>query len=170
MTQAIKMTIEDQDDCQRTMRRIHQLLDCGIFKPANHQHILMQSAFIDLMICMRDLLHKTAKYAQRVSFDDDILKNDYVNDVTDAVTAIRDACCHINSFKQHFDVPQHRGSFMVVNGAGALLQINDFRLSSDYKDDIAFFYGKNRLYFHRHIMRAFEEAVTKLEPMLDKIP
>ena len=89
-----------------------------------------------------------------------------MHDITDAITAVRDACCHINSFKRLFDDKGNRGSFMVTYGKGNLLKLNDLELKSDYADDIAFFYGNNRLYLKRHIIRAFKESRALLEPML----
>jgi len=42
------------------------------------------------------------------------------------------------------------------------MKIGDLELNSEYEDDIAVFYGANRLYFKRHILRAFEEAKNLL--------
>ena len=120
------------------------------------------SAFIDLMICMRDLMHKTEKYAQKIDFNDDILTNNYVNDVSDTIRAVRDACCHIDSFKRNFDESGNRGAYNVAYGKCNFMKIGELELNSDYEDDIAVFYGANRLYFKRHIIRAFEESKTLL--------
>ena len=46
------------------------------------------------------------------------------------------------------------------------MQIGDLKLTSDYDDDVAFFYGTNRLYLKRHIIRAFEEANLLLRDQL----
>jgi len=86
------MNIKDRQDCESNIRRIEELLACGIFNQENAGHILQVSAFIDLMICLRDLMHKTEKYAQKIDFSDDILVNDYVTDVSDAIRAIRETC------------------------------------------------------------------------------
>jgi len=160
--------ISDQQGCELNIRRIEELLGCGIFEPASSGNILQSAAFTELVICLRDLLHKTEKYAKRISFTDDVMTNEYVHDITDAVTAVRDACCHINSFKRLFDDRGNRGSFLVIYGKGNLARIGDLELKSDYEDDIAFFYGKNRLYIKRHIIRAFKEAMARLAPMLPK--
>jgi hypothetical protein len=55
---------------------------------------------------------------------------------------------------------------MVAYGKCNLMKIDDLELKSEYQDDIAVFYGKNRLYFKRHIVRAFEEAQIKLAPIM----
>ena len=161
------MDVSDQQDCEFDIRRIEELLSCGIFESAGSR-ILRSAAFIELMICLRDLLHKTEKYAKRISFTDDVITNEYVHDITDAVTALRDACCHIDSFKRLFDDRGNRGIFNVIYGKGTFMKIDDFEVKSDYEDDTAFFYGKNRLYMKRHIVRAFKEAAELLAPMLPK--
>jgi hypothetical protein len=160
------MDISDRQDCEININRINKLLSSGIFEAYNSLNILQSSAFIELMICLRDLLSKTEKYAKRISFSEDVMTNEYVHDITDTITAVRDACCHINSFKRLFDDKRNRGSFMVTYGKGNLLKINDLELKSDYADDVAFFYGNNRLYLKRHIIRAFKESRALLEPML----
>jgi hypothetical protein len=160
------MDFNDKQDCEFDICRINELLSCGIFSHCEILRILQSSAFIELMICLRDLLSKTEKYAKRISFTDDVILNQYVNDVTDAITAVRDACCHINSFKRLFDDRGNRGSFNIAYGKVKLMKIDDLELKSDYEDEIAFFYGKNRLYMKRHIIRAFNKSRQLLEPIL----
>jgi len=160
------MKIQDQQDCEGSIRRINQLFECGIFDAKNSSHVLYNSAYIELMICLRDLMHKTEQYAARVDFTDDILVNKYVKDVHDAVTTHRDACCHINSFKHRFDDQGNRGAFNICYGKGNLMKINDVELRSDYEDDVAIFFGTNHLYMQRHIIRAFDEFCERLVPIL----
>ena len=47
------------------------------------------------------------------------------------------------------------------------MRIGDVELTSDYEDDIAVFYGVNRLYFKRHIIKAFEESKNLLAEHLN---
>ena len=164
------MEITDQQDCGSNIRRIEQLLSCGVFEIGNSHNVLQPSAFIELVICLHDLLNKTEKIVKRISFTDDVRTNEYVHDITDAVTAIRDACCHINSYKRLFDDQGNRGSFLVIYGKGNLVKIGDLELKSDYEDDVAFFFGKNRLYINRHIVRAFKEAKVLLTPVPSNFP
>ncbi len=161
------MEIKDRQDCESNIRRIEELINCGIFNQENSGNILQMSAFIDLMICMRDLMHKTEKYAQKIDFNDGILTNNYVNDVSDAIRAVRDACCHIDSFKRNFDENGNRGSYNVAYGKCNFMKIGELELNSEYEDDIAVFYGANRLYLKRHIIRAFEEAKNLLAEQMN---
>ncbi len=162
------MNIKDRQDCERNIHRVTQLIDSGIFNSNNGGHPLQQSAFIDLMICMRDLMHKAEKYTKRVDFVEDVLTNNYVKDVTDAITAIRDACCHIDSFKKNFDSNGNRGEYMVAYGKCNLLRMGDFEAKGEYEDDVAVFYGRNRVYLRRHILRAFHQAQAQLQPLLER--
>ena len=164
------MDIKDRQDCELSFRRIEQLFDSGIFSSENARNLLQVSAFIELMICMRDLMHKCEKYATRISFTDDVLTNEYVSDATDAITAVRDACCHINSFKKLFDDHGNRGGYNVVYGKGAFARIGNLELRSDYDDDVGIFYGRNRVYLRRNIVRAFDEAKALLTPLIKECP
>ncbi len=160
------MDIYEEQECQDSIFKINSLLNCSIFDVVNSGNILQSAAFIELIICLRDLLHKTEKYAKRISFTDDIIMNEYVHDITDAVTATRDACCHLDSFKRVFDDQGNRGSFNVIYGKGYFAKFGDVEMKSEYEDDTAVYYGKNRLYIKRHIVRAFREATTLLMPIL----
>jgi hypothetical protein len=162
------MDIYTEQECQSSIFKINSLLSCGIFDSANVGNILQSSAFTELIICLRDLLYKTEKYAKRISFTDDIIINKFVNDITDAVTAVRDACCHLNSFKNIFDDQGNRGSFVVIYGKDNFANFGDVEVKSEYEDDIAIFFGENRLYFNRHIVRAFKEATALLSPILTR--
>lgn len=157
---------QDAQDIESDLFRIDALLSTGIFRPECSGHPLLASAFTELVIVLRDLLHKCERYARRIDFTDDVIQNDYVRDVTDAVTAARDACCHVDSFKRTFDDRGNRGSFIVMYGKGTAVAIGDLNLGSDYEDDTAVWFGTNRLYLGRHVIRAVEEAATLLKPLI----
>jgi len=57
---------------------------------------------------------------------------------------------------------------MVAFGKANLMKLGDVELRGDYDDDVAIFYGTNRLYLKRHIIRALHEAQEQLEPMLGR--
>ncbi len=161
------MDMNDIQDCRECISRIQEILDSGIFEKTNKRNTFQQSAFIELMICMRDLLYKAEKYGKRIDFKDDIMVNDYVKDITDAVKAIRDACCHINAFQRNYDDHNNRGSFNVMYCKCKPVKLGSFEMYSDYNDDVAYYYGNIRLYLNRHIKRAFQEAKEFIGPMLN---
>jgi hypothetical protein len=160
------MTIYEEQECTESILTISALLNCGIFKSDNEGHILQGAAFTQLMISLRDLLSKAEKYTQRIAFTDDVLTNNHVRDITDAVTSVRNACCHLDSYEHQCDEKGNRTSFVVVYGKGKFMKFGDLEVECEYDDDVAVFYGRNRLYLKRHIVRAFREAQDLLAPIL----
>src|SRR5262245_11171607 len=121
------MDFQDEQDCKADIRRINELLSSGIFG-ADNRSLLQQSAFIELMICLRDLMHKTEKYSKRIAFTDEVITNEDVKDITDAIKVVRDACCHIKTKKRWLDDRKNRGAYLVVYGKGTLMRINDLEI------------------------------------------
>jgi hypothetical protein len=165
----MKMAIESD------FRRVAEILDSNIFDPQNVSHPLVQSAFIELLIRVRDLMAKTEKLVKRIDFNDDVIKtsspngvND-VNDVTDFIEFVRNAACHPESDK-HFLEPQHgKFTFSVASGMISILaRPGEKTITSDYDDDVCFFFGPQRIYLKSHLLRAIEQARTQLSPLLGK--
>lgn len=147
--------------------RINKLLDCGIFAPAHSRNVLFRAAFIEILIALRDLMYKAEKNASRVSFDDDVKKTAQVKDVSDLIKYVRDALCHPDSDNHFLEPGNIKASFTVGFGKVGLMKIGDFEQVSMYEDDICFFFGSQGIYLRRHIVRAFDEAKAKLQPLLD---
>ena len=144
--------------------RIKAILGSNIFATQNRKHPLKESAVIELMICLNDLLAKAKQKGLRISFTDDIVITPKIKDITDLVAVIRNAACHIPSGNRHVDDYENRLSGMGY-GKTVLGSFNGVVLESEYEDDIAFFYGHHRIYLARHILRAFKEAKKKLAPL-----
>ncbi len=154
-------------EIESTFRRLNEILASGIFAPQNGGHIFVQSAFIETLIRLRDLMFKTEQYSSRISFTDDVVTSAKVNDVTDLIKFVRDALCHPESENHYIDVAnQIKATYNVAYGKGALLSIGTAAQASDYDDDVCFFFGLQKIYLHRHIIRAFDEAKQKLSPLL----
>ena len=155
-----------KSDAKAAIERVELLLNCGIFHQENSNHILFKAAFIELLIALRDLMYKVEKYSTRIAFDDDVKKTDGIKDVTDLIKYVRDALCHPDSENHYVEAGNIKATFCVVFGQGNLLKIGDFEQSSQYKDDTCFFFGSQGIYLQRHVMRAFNEAKIKLNPIL----
>jgi hypothetical protein len=110
---------------------------------------------------------KTEKLSTRVSFQDDVNITQNVKDVTDLITHVRDALCHADSYKNFIEPGKNRFSFNVVYGKSKGININGVDFSSDYDDDVCFFFGEQKIYLRRHIIRVLKEAKEKLLPLLD---
>ncbi|MEN3325865.1 MAG: hypothetical protein V7638_672 [Acidobacteriota bacterium] len=162
------------------MERVDLLLATDIFSRANQNHPLLQSAFIDLLICLRHLTWKSDREGFRVSFTDDLVLTAMVKDVTDAIKVVRDALCHPDSDHSHVikgrakrrgerstEFGQGEVRFVVVYGKipAAIRLPGELTIGSEYDDDVCFWFGTNKLYLKRHILRAFEEAKRNLIPL-----
>ena len=145
--------------------RVERILRSGIFSIEQQENPLVISALIELLIRTRDLLAKAEKFSRRVSFKDDVVFTSKIQDVTDLIVFARDCACHIDSFKHGIDDQRIRVSFNLLYGAGVFAKHGERRLESQYGDEVAFFFGEQRVYLYRHILRAYKEAVTRLHPL-----
>lgn len=166
-TEPPKLTKDDIDffianDIGQNIRRIKAILGTDILSPDNAGHPLVKSAFTELMICLRDLMAKTEKYGTRISFTDDMVATPEVFDITELTTFIRDALCHVGIYN-HFIVPNRvKASFNIVYGKGTLANVGGIEFTSEFQDDVCYFFGIHKIYLKRHILRAFAEAETQL--------
>ena len=104
------------------------------------------------MIILRDMVAKCEKFSNRLSFIDDVVISEKVSDVTDLITYVRDALCHIDSQKHLFC--SNKITYCIACGKGNLIKIGDKTITSDYNDDICFIFGEQKIYLKRHIFRA----------------
>ena len=159
------MDFYTKSDIQISIRRVDELLSCGIFDQENAQNPLVQSALTELLILVRDLMAKSRIYAKPVEFTDDVNVTETVKNVSDAIKFVRDAICHVDSDNRNHDECNARLSYNIAYGQCNLATIGDVEIKSDYPDDICFFFGNQKLYLNRHIARAFKEARHNLEPL-----
>ena len=155
-----------KSEIESSFNRIDAILETNIFHAENKKNPLLKSAFIELLVCLRDLMYKTEKYSSRISFDEDIVKNDKVNDITDVIKYVRDALCHLDSDIHYLEEGDIKAIFNIIYGKGSILSVFDYVQESDYLDDICFFFGSQKIYLKRHILPAVEEAKSKLLPLL----
>jgi len=163
------MDVFTRFEIQVDILRLETILNCGIFNQEQFSHPLRQSAFTELMICLNDLLQKSKNEGLRIAFTDNVDITPDISDITDLVNTIRNAVCHIHS-PSHMLTDTIKFTFNTAYGKGAVAKINDIVITSDFPDDIAFFFGKERIYMKRHIHRAFLEAKDKLLPLISQSP
>lgn len=159
-----------KSDIESSIYAIEKIINTGIFNDENSQNVFVRASFTQILIYLRDLMYKSEKYAnKRIDFTDDVTplneNNFKVKDVSDLIKFVRDAICHP-------DVPHHyfsdgvKATFNIVYGKGQLMQIDGVDIKSDYEDDVCFFFGKEKIYLKRHIIRAYNEAKRALMPLL----
>ncbi len=155
-----------QNDILTDINSINDILATDIFAPKNAHNPLVRPAFISLLIHLRDLMYKTDKYSQRIDFTDDVITTSDIRDVTDLIKYVRDALCHPDSPNHYLIKGNVKATFMISYGKCHLLSIGNINIFSEYDDDICFCFGEYRIYFNRHIIRAFNEAKQRLSPLL----
>jgi hypothetical protein len=108
-----------------------------------------------------------SRNVSRIDFDDDVVKTDEIEDVTDLIKYVRDALCHLDSDNHYLETGNIKASYNIAYGKVNLLSIGEFKQISDYEDDVCFFFGSQKIYLKRHIVKAFEIAKDKLLPLLN---
>ena len=155
-----------KSEIENNFNRIHAILGTEIFEIENKMSPLLKSAFIELLICLHDLMYKMENYSSRISLDEDIVKTDEINDITDVIKYMRDALCHVDSDNHYLEKGDKKAIFNVLYGEGSIFTVYDYVQESYYPDDICFFYGSQKVYLNRHILPAVEEARSKLLPLI----
>lgn len=171
----VTMTSNTDPRIQKAFNRIQQILDTHVLDQPD-QNPLQESAFIEILIRLDELLAVVNKLGKRISFTHDLKLFPNVRDITDTIKACRHAVCHVRGRHQLANAtgnpkPEHTPlkpsdyhvEFNAAWGKGVLFETLNFKLESDHNDDIAIFYGAHRLYLKRHIIRAFQEAKAILD-------
>ena len=158
------MDFYTKSDIKNSFRRVDELLGCGIFDLVQSNNPLMRSALTEILILVRDLMEKSKIYATPVDFVDDVNITDKVQNVSEAIKFVRDAICHVDSENRNHDECKARLSYNVAYGKCNLAKIGDVEIKSDYEDDVCYFFGNQKLYLRRHVIKAYEEAKSKLLP------
>lgn len=149
----------DKFELQDQLNRCKQIYGSGIL---HTDSIFTQSAFIEIMILLSDILQYLKKNNLCINFKDDISGDNVIN-ITDLVTKIRNAACHIRTSDES-NFSNNRFAFCKFVGP-AKIKIGEIIYGSDYNDDIAFFYGDKKLYLNRHIKRLLEEVSGKINKL-----
>ena len=153
-------------DIKSDIETIEKIIQTDIFMPNNIRNVFMKSAFIEVLICLRDLMYKTERLSSRINFTDDVVITNDVQDVSDLIKYVRDALCHIESQNHFISNTKVKATFNIAYGKCNIMQIGNISISSDYDDDICFCFGEQKVYLNRHILRAFNEAKKKLLPLI----
>ncbi|WP_454825348.1 hypothetical protein [Paraburkholderia xenovorans] len=138
-----------------------KLFACGVFSDGGAGSPMFEPAVVFLLINLNDLLQKADDSGHRVTFNDYIGASAGINDVTTLVNKCRNAACHIGSSESNIDTNVFKFT-VVVGEVPNAMRIGEHIYGCDFADDIAIFYGKNRLYLRRHAQRALDEVVENL--------
>lgn len=146
-------------DISSNIRNSENLLKTGVFS-AEVLRSFQEPVFVSMILKLDDTLQKFNIFNKRINFKDDINIKMGVKDITDLVNKIRNAICHINSPENLLDKKtKTKFVFSMIIGKGTAISIDgNPSATSDYEDDIAFYYGEYRIYLKRHISRLIKES------------
>ncbi|WP_122259700.1 hypothetical protein [Pseudomonas syringae] len=140
-------------DIQSSIMRCNDLFNTGIFNSNNSTGVIFEAAVTLVVLNLHDLLQKAHKDGKRVDFVDDVEITKNISDVTDLISACRNAACHISSGSHNIE--SCKFTFCVATGYGpGSYSINGKDMGCDYADDIAIYYGEKRVYVRRHLHRS----------------
>jgi hypothetical protein len=142
-------------DIQSSVSRCADLFNSGIFSSGSSAGVLFEASVTLLLVHLNDLLQKAKLDGNRIDFTDDMETSESIADITDLVRACRNAACHVTSGEHKID--SGKFTFCVTSGYGpSAFLIEGQEMGCDHADDIAIYYGKNRVYVKRHLFRSFE--------------
>lgn len=148
------------------LRTSKEILNTNFYDGRIQPHFISEACFVFLMISLRDALMVLDKLGRRIRFTDDLPEG---VDITEAIRQMRNSTCHLGSPSRQVDTNGNILSYCRISGAGVLAQIDDVILSNEYIDDIAFFYGKQKLLLNRHLKRACNEAIVEAEKFAQSV-
>ena len=145
-----------------------------------HQHVFNRTAaftnvtrtlFVGLIPLLGDLLQQSEQAGKRIDFLDEVGTNGKIQDITSLLAAMRRSLYNFAG-----SVSKDPGLTIVdpaINhfyGAGVGYFANGLFFRCDHDDELAFFVGYDRVFFFRHLVRAFNEAKMYLQATLNSTP
>lgn len=109
-----------------------------------------------LLVNLSDLAAKAKAEGRRLTFSEDVDITEDINDVTDLISKLRNAACHVRSKSRNIG----ESAFYFNRFFGYFPKIIEKQgvfYGCDFADDVAVYYGQYRFYLKRHASRAVEE-------------
>ncbi|MBD2699988.1 hypothetical protein IC229_05035 [Spirosoma sp. BT702] len=150
------------------LNKIEQYLHNACFKRQASFSTLTQSLFIELIRLENELLHQSELTGKRIEFLDEVGTNGRIEDITSLIHNMSqsvhdfDKNAEMASSKEEKIITPHINHFY---GAGVGYFANGLFFTCDHEDELAFFVDRNRIFFYRHMVRAYEEAKGYLQSL-----
>jgi hypothetical protein len=141
-------------DTRRALTVCREMLDA--LDSYTLEHYIAAACATQLFIHLHDLAQRANASGKRLTFTDDIDATLGVNDVTDLISKLRNAVCHIRSPSRNVN----EGAFVFNRIRGHIpvaIMAQGKPLGCNYPDDTALYYGEYRFYLNRHGRRAVDE-------------
>ena len=122
--------------------------------------------WIELIRAVSDLVRQTLLTGKRIGFTDEVNSLDEQQDITSLLNSMR-----LSAYIVRPTTPaQHKltiitPAFNYLYGTGRGHFANGVFFSCRYENELTFFIGQDRIYFYRHLTRAFMEARHYLQSL-----
>lgn len=108
------------------------------------------------LIHIHDLAQRAKAIGRTLTFNDDVDLINGITNITDLISKLRNAVCHIRSPSRKFG----EASFVFGRIVGYMpngIKFENYTQGCNYPDDVALYYGEYRFYLRRHGTRAIAE-------------
>jgi hypothetical protein len=161
-----------KDFALKELNTVKNLLDTGILDDINHPCVEFRSpVFTETVIRLNDILQLLSQHDRRIIYAQDVIQSEDIKDVTDLVNRLRNAACHLNSGNREVsDLENIRilFSFNLVGPKTKLPLVKGFLLENNYADDLAYYYGRDRIYLKRHLYKLVQDLIPNKLKSLEK--
>jgi hypothetical protein len=146
--------------------RTRRLLGSDVFTSKAPFSADTQAGWIELILAVSDLVRQSSLAGKRINFTNDVNMSGGQKDVTDLLDTMRNSAYVVkaNPLTQS-DLTIIHPAFNQLTGSGRGNFANGLFFSSSHKYEKAFFIGRDRIFFYRHLMRAFIEASRYLKSL-----
>ncbi|WP_128543359.1 hypothetical protein [Larkinella soli] len=148
--------------------RIRTILDSGVLDAPNSPEDGLETAFVEVIDHLDDLLRQSDRMGYRVNFFEEVGVEGRIQDITALVAEVRQK---ISEFSGKQTTPFSDPRFHRYQDRGAGYFTNGAFFACDYEGETAFFVDNLRIYLERHIKRAVGEVylnLQKLYPLLSR--
>lgn len=141
------------------LEKIACLLQSDVFNRSIRSTLQSQARWIELIRAVSDLVRQASLAGKRIDFTDEVSVQGKERDITSLLDAMRQ-----HAHVVHPIMPGQGGlrvlspAFNQFNGVGYGQFGNGLFYRCPHNGERAFFIGQDRIYFYRHLMRAYMEA------------
>lgn len=148
--------------------QVEQLLNQPCFRRDAAFTSLTQSLFIDLILFEEKVLQQAEQAGRRIDFSDEVGTNGRVEDITSLIHIMSQSVYDFSK-KSTGRIAETQILTPFINhfyGAGVGYFSNGLFFACEHDDELAFFVDRNRVFFYRHLTRAFDEAKRYLQKVI----
>lgn len=127
----------------------------GLTTPFTRQS---QADWIDLIREVGDLVNQAKRWGHRIAFTDEVSTGEATQDITSLLESMCQSAFVITSGQAPTDLTIIYPTFNHWYGAGIGYFANGVYFNCSHRRELAFFINQDRIYFYRHLMRAYLEA------------